>query len=336
LPRHTKKSLVCMSVQGNASRLLRQIVQSFEYSDTEESLLACSSDELTRDDDEIVESRNVTTSIGVNDDDDDSISRRLAALPTNTCSVCSEEVDDYRDLFTLECGDVFCRSCLGSWAKAQSGDVTRVLHQIACVKPLSRGKGIAISYEWRTSLPCAGFECTCLIQESVLKLALDEASMAKLQKVATIRRAQLAAIEATIAERSNELLLNDKTDRLPRDARGAMQCPRCETYNVYAARRGRLRCMACLLPLCATCEGIHVRSETCEHKVIPARAADRQFARFLRTEDVRCCPKCGVIIQKNGGCDHMICARCSCDFQWPNARLTTTRIKSDIWHYSVK
>jgi hypothetical protein len=185
----------------------------------------------------------------------------------------------------------------------QSADVTRVLHQVACVKPLPGGKGIAISYEWRTSLPCAGFECTCLIQESILKLALDEAGLTKLQRVADIRRVQLDAIAASIAER--ELLALQSTrssDRLARDARGVGLCPSCSTFSVYPARRGRLRCMACLQPLCGLCEGIHNRSESCEsRRSIAAREADRAFARFLKLDDVRCCPKCGVTIQKNGG-----------------------------------
>jgi len=32
--------------------------------------------------------------------------------------------------------------------------------------------------------------------------------------------------------------------------------------------------------------------------------------------DVKECPNCGVKIDKNGGCDHMTCTQCSCEFWW--------------------
>src|SRR5258706_15432126 len=28
------------------------------------------------------------------------------------------------------------------------------------------------------------------------------------------------------------------------------------------------------------------------------------------------CPKCGVLIQKNGGCKHMVCGKCKNEFCW--------------------
>ena len=32
--------------------------------------------------------------------------------------------------------------------------------------------------------------------------------------------------------------------------------------------------------------------------------------------NTRRCPRCGVQIEKNGGCSHMHCSQCDCDFTW--------------------
>ncbi|CAF1052511.1 unnamed protein product, partial [Didymodactylos carnosus] len=45
------------------------------------------------------------------------------------------------------------------------------------------------------------------------------------------------------------------------------------------------------------------------------------LATELIEQNTRQCPniKCGVKIEKNGGCSHMHCARCNLDFQWEDA-----------------
>ncbi|CAI5637104.1 unnamed protein product [Oreochromis niloticus] len=48
----------------------------------------------------------------------------------------------------------------------------------------------------------------------------------------------------------------------------------------------------------------------------------------------RCCPHCFSRIEKNGGCDHMLCSQCGQDFNWCCAfRLTTENGKTHLQEY---
>lgn len=56
----------------------------------------------------------------------------------------------------------------------------------------------------------------------------------------------------------------------------------------------------------------------CEYQW-PAQAGhglDLQHAGFMLPENVRPCPRCDVLIEKDGGCDHITCSQCGFDFLW--------------------
>jgi len=45
-------------------------------------------------------------------------------------------------------------------------------------------------------------------------------------------------------------------------------------------------------------------------------AADLQFSHWQNGRDVKRCPGCRTVIEKNGGCPHMTCVKCSHEFYW--------------------
>jgi len=47
-----------------------------------------------------------------------------------------------------------------------------------------------------------------------------------------------------------------------------------------------------------------------------ARRMDEEFQNWARANHIKACPGCRVPIQKNGGCNNMICQSCSSPFQW--------------------
>lgn len=45
---------------------------------------------------------------------------------------------------------------------------------------------------------------------------------------------------------------------------------------------------------------------------------------WLRQHQVRRCPNCKALIEKNGGCDHMFCAHCKTRYNWSQSTLRVT------------
>lgn len=75
-----------------------------------------------------------------------------------------------------------------------------------------------------------------------------------------------------------------------------MQCPQCKhTY-----------CSGCLLP--------HARTVSC--KDAQGRVKNEQLNNAWKMQNTKPCPKCGVRIEKNNGCDHIKCVACKYEFCW--------------------
>lgn len=54
---------------------------------------------------------------------------------------------------------------------------------------------------------------------------------------------------------------------------------------------------------------------TCEAYAL-SRDSDHLFRTWRAENDIRECPKCKEGIQKNGGCNHMCCAKCKAHICW--------------------
>eukprot|EP00811_Abedinium_folium_P009034 NODE_18349_length_897_cov_2.957143.p1 GENE.NODE_18349_length_897_cov_2.957143~~NODE_18349_length_897_cov_2.957143.p1 ORF type:complete len:187 (-),score=19.95 NODE_18349_length_897_cov_2.957143:335-835(-) len=61
------------------------------------------------------------------------------------------------------------------------------------------------------------------------------------------------------------------------------------------------------------------------------------FRRAARNGVWKFCPRCSAIIQKDGGCDHMVC-RCGCPFRWDSATLVEPCFYSfySVWFQRMK
>jgi len=77
------------------------------------------------------------------------------------------------------------------------------------------------------------------------------------------------------------------------------------------------------LPPCKRCgyilqEDCLCVNADCRKLELKQRALEQHAKQFV-LPGVKCCPKCFFEIEKNGGCDHMICIKCNSNFLWSEA-----------------
>lgn len=86
-----------------------------------------------------------------------------------------------------------------------------------------------------------------------------------------------------------------------------MSCQRRNCEGNIISIGGEYRCNECYLKLCMGCLEIS-HTNACKKELM------ENVQSILK--DCKPCPKCHVLIFKDGGCNHMHCLACQCDFDW--------------------
>lgn len=94
-------------------------------------------------------------------------------------------------------------------------------------------------------------------------------------------------------------------------------CPEIYSLESFSAD-GIFRCQSCFVAICVSCREEHEGFSCEEWKV--HRDPETQ-ERLLEgwaggNKDVKKCPQCQILIEKNGGCNHMTCPKCSVHICW--------------------
>ncbi|KAI0310188.1 hypothetical protein OF83DRAFT_1070958 [Amylostereum chailletii] len=95
-------------------------------------------------------------------------------------------------------------------------------------------------------------------------------------------------------------------------------CPSPDCPTVYRpARAGTIvHCPTCLERICAHCHIEHHEGLSCAEYKDGMSENSVMFQRWKKENGVKACPKCSTDIQKNGGCNHIKCARCKIHICW--------------------
>jgi len=209
----------------------------------------------------------------------------------NACSICLSEFDDDNESITLECGHVFCGDCLAIYLQMESGDMAALRHELSHVVPVKPG---VLSLHLRTAF---GVKCPAHRCKHVLEF--DDIRRFATQK---------------IFERFDRFILQMTLSNLD----GLVACPR--------------NCGGYLQEDCVLCSNAECRNRKLPKGELTATRRKREwyqlnsrshqlFGKYVQQNTVKCCPTCFVIIEKNEGCDHMLCSRCSTKYLWSKAPL---------------
>jgi len=74
-------------------------------------------------------------------------------------------------------------------------------------------------------------------------------------------------------------------------------------------------CPYCRMSLCMQCDGSSHFGRSCE-EALKAKSQEEQDNFTWKAQNTKQCPECKVSIEKNEGCRHMTCKRCSYQFCW--------------------
>ncbi|KAF2128575.1 hypothetical protein P153DRAFT_376696 [Dothidotthia symphoricarpi CBS 119687] len=95
--------------------------------------------------------------------------------------------------------------------------------------------------------------------------------------------------------------------------------PECGKYfsieGCKKSRRGKqkVECPYCQYELCLSCNRPWHKSGSCSKAL---EKENQESEEAIKSMGAKPCPKCGVNIEKQGGCDHMSCQRCRHNFCW--------------------
>jgi len=109
------------------------------------------------------------------------------------------------------------------------------------------------------------------------------------------------------------------------------ECPVCGHLQLGGPRAPAMTCEKCSAAYCFFHSNAHP-DERCQDYARRMKIEDRETEKVLRQTSKKC-PKCKAATQKNGGCNHMTCQKCRCNWCWLCGRNMGSNYSK---HYEVK
>lgn len=93
-------------------------------------------------------------------------------------------------------------------------------------------------------------------------------------------------------------------------------CPTPDCPQVYDASGDILTCPTCFVDICLHCHVIYHAGETCTAYQGRTEGGQAAFVEWKEGHGAKDCPRCGIVIEKTAGCNHVKCERCQAQFCW--------------------
>jgi hypothetical protein len=113
-------------------------------------------------------------------------------------------------------------------------------------------------------------------------------------------------------------------------------CPNKDCHNVFAVEEGvkHVKCPKCVKNYCMECMvGWHTGVTCAKYQEWASenKDSDALTLKFLRNGGGKQCPKCSVWIEKNSGCDYMMCRKCKYQFWWSTLESYEYNLNRSKW-----
>ena len=135
-------------------------------------------------------------------------------------------------------------------------------------------------------IKCIDFSCNNIIEEEFILKHIKE--------------------DQTLIEKYNKFKI--RAEILKDENKRPCPFPDCESFlekskstKYIKCKNGHEYCFECLKP---------------PHGKIKCQNLDKKFLNWTKNKRVKKCPKCGIYIEKNEGCNHMKCNNCKYDWCW--------------------
>jgi hypothetical protein len=97
--------------------------------------------------------------------------------------------------------------------------------------------------------------------------------------------------------------------------------------DITAPGYPQVTCNTCKFRSCAQCLVPWHKDETCAERVakhVNDKMSDteKDILKLMQTKDAKRCPNCQLVIEKDGGCDSMLCSGCQKYFNWATAAVS--------------
>lgn len=124
--------------------------------------------------------------------------------------------------------------------------------------------------------------------------------------------------KAIPSEAFEQLLENSFTTHVRTNPKSFQYCPTPDCQQIYRISPNGVifTCLACLTPICTTCQITSHDGMTCEVYKRIGTEGNEEFQKWKQENNVKDCPVCKVPIEKSYGCNHMECRICNAHICW--------------------
>jgi len=207
-----------------------------------------------------------------------------ARIRHDGCALCLDQEQDLLEgacLLSLGCSHRVCSVCLSDYVKFHLSTTNIVEHTRSSLH--KDQDALVLHIQEIIGVPCPCIDCSYVISTGVIRNYTD---------ISTFEKFTQFALDGVVAK---------MRPTLP-------PCPLCG----YILQEDCL----CVNP---DCRKVQLKARAREEFRRKRLEESERFLKQFILPGVKCCPKCFFEIEKDGGCDHMFCTRCSTHFSWEAA-----------------